>query len=106
MLRACHVEQATGSRLSRLSKRKMKVSVQLSGPFRCEVMQPCGRRVHWQRQNVIAAVVHRTKRELERSSAGNTPQCDGRMCSADPCTLQASPGGNGCSSLNSMLSER
>jgi hypothetical protein len=94
-LRACHEAQATGSRLPRLSKRKMKVTHQLASPSRSEVAQPHGRRCHLQRSKVKSAVVHETKRGLDASPVDATPECDGRMCNAVQCTQQASGDGNG-----------
>ena len=92
---ACHVAQATGGRLPRLSKRKMKVTHQLASPSRSEVAQPHGRRCHLQRSKVKSAVVHETKRGLDASPVDATPECDGRMCNAVQCTQQASGDGNG-----------
>ena len=106
MLRACQVAQATGNWLSRLSKWKMKVRHQLSGPFRGEVVQLCGRRVHLQRQNVISAVVHGTKRELGAAPRDMPPDDSKLMVRWQQCTHPPLPGGKAFDCVDSMLGER
>ena len=95
VLHACHVAQATESRLSRIESLKMRVVTQLSSPSRGDMAQPCSRRGRLQRQKLTSVVDHGAERDSTDSPRNTMPQWDGRRCNAVQCTLQASGGGTG-----------
>ena len=95
MLRASHAARAIGDRSSRIKVLKRKAAHPLSGPFRDEVSQPCGRRCHLQRQTLMSLVVHGLQRGSGARPRALAPVGNGLATGAVEWMLSESGAGEG-----------